>query len=461
MKKLLYLAAAVTVAVLLSAVPASAQTLKSAYFLDNNQFAYRSNPSLMSDRSHLGVVLSNIWVSSESTLGMSDVLFPTASGLVTGFNPAISSEQFLGRLKPRSAFSVDVSENILSVNTRRYRSNGNFEVNMRVLADGNLPYDMFAFLKNGSSESAYNLAGLGFNAKVLAEVAYGTSFLIGDYVAVGFRLKGLFGLQNLTLTADKANLTVNRNMAEVDADATIRASGKYLKYQVNDGVLDLDSFDTNMAFWGPTGFGGALDLGVTVTPIENLSVSLAVMDMGAIYWKYNLVAKTAQTVTYTGTQDINPLSEDGTNGIRDEIDAQLEKLKKLRDFNVQNPENGLEKLPFSANLGARYAFFDGILSVGALASFKHGVYVNTFDTRLGVTTTPIRWFSLSANAGVGTYGPVWGSALSFNIGPFHFHGGVDAMIGKYAKVYKGIAPIGKFGIASNFGLVISFGEWHN
>lgn len=460
MKKLLYTGAALAAAALLCAAPAHAQAPKSAFFLDNNQFAYRSNPSFMSSRSHLGVALSNVTVGVESNFGISSLLFPTGSGLVTGFNPAISSEQFLGALKPRNAFSMDVDLNILTVNTRKYRNSGNFEVNMRVLADGNLPYDMFAFLKNGSSGSAYNLQGLGANAKVLAEVAYGNAFMIGDFLTFGFRLKGLFGLQNVSVMADKASITVNSDQVAVDADATIRASGKYLTYKEKDGLLDLDSFDFDQAFWGPTGFGGAIDFGVTVTPIEHLDISFALKDLGAIYWKYNLVAKSAQSISYTGAQDINPVSGEGSQSISDELDAQLQKLEKLEDFEIQRPESGTEKLPFSANLGARYKFFDGALSVGALASFRHGTYINTFDTRLGVTSSPVRWFSLTANAGLSTFGPVWGSAMTVNLGPFHFYAALDAMIGKYAMIYGGIAPVGKIAVTNNFGIVLSFGEWH-
>jgi len=465
------------------ATTASAQTLKSDFFLDNNQFAYRSNPSFMASRSSLGFAISNIGVRAESSLGISDMLYPTSNGLVTGFNPAVSSEEFLGNLSPRSAVNVDVCENILAVNTRKYRNAGNFELNVRTIADFSLPYDMFAFLKNGSSGSAYDLTGLGANAKVLAEVAWGQAFLIGDYVSFGFRLKGLFGLQDLTLTTDKASLKVSQDEFAVDADAYIRASGKYLTYAQKDGILDLDSFDVDAAFWGPQGFGGAVDLGVTVTPIENLAISASVQDVGAIYWKYGLVARTTQTTSYTGVENMDVVEgfgnsgsgsgdgsgsgsgdgsgsgKYGSNPISDEIEAQLDKLAALKDFKVQDPENGIERLPFSANLGVRYTLFGGALSVGALGSFRHGVYINSFDARLGLTTTPIKWFSLTANAGLSTFGPVCGSALSLTLGPFNLHAGLDAMMGKYASVYGSPVPLGKFSCAGKFGLVISFGEW--
>ena len=464
-------------AVLLFLVVASgtsrAQAFKTGFFLDNYQYGYRINPASMPSKSSLGIALTNISVAPSSSIGFGDILYPgTGNSLVTGFNSSVSTDEFLGNLLPSSCLSADVSENILSVVIRKNRSFGNFEINVRAIADAAVPYDLFAMLKTGTSEKAYDLSGLAAGAKAYIEIAYGKAYMIGDNLSVGARIKGLLGMANVTFDAGNTTANLQQGIIGADVNAKIMMSSKYLSCSTVDGgdVLDPSSLKFNSAFYGPTGYGAALDLGAVWKPVKGLEVSAAVQDLGAVRWDYNLVATSSASASFSGAGEMDITSSEGANAIADELQAQLDKLSSLADFHVQSGSHaGWEMLPFSANAGAKYSFARNILSVGALATLRRSQYLTSYDIRGGLTLSPVKWLSLAGTAGTGTFGPTMGAGLSVNLLTFNFHAGIDGYMGKtgsYAldKPVAGISsvpfPVGKFDCRLNLGLTLTFGERH-
>ena len=465
-------AIAVSSLLILASAAVSAQQFKTGFFLDNYQYGYRINPAITPEKSHLGILLTNISAAPSSSIGVSDILFPKADGsLMTGFNGAVPSSTFLSGLCQGSMLGADVSENILAVGIRKNRSFGSFEVNARAIADVSLPYDMFAMLKNGTSDEAYDLSGLGADAKVYLEVAYGKAFIINDKFTVGARLKALFGLGSIGFDAGNAKANLQDGLIGMEANASVRMSSKYLSYSTLEGtdIFDPESIEFNAAFYGPTGYGAALDLGLTFKPFKGLTLSAAVQDLGAVHWDYNMVALSEASANFKGVDDLDLMGE-GASSISDELEAQLESLGGLADFHVQNgPQAGWESLPFSANAGARYSFAKDILSVGALASMRHTEYLTSYDLRGGLTIRPLKWFSLAGTVGTGTYGNSCGAGISINVLTFNFHAGVDGYLGKTGKFmldspvagFDAIpVPLGKFDCRLNLGLTLTFGERH-
>lgn len=452
---------ALSILFLVLAISASAQVFKTGYFLDNYSYGYRINPSLMPEKSFLGVAVTNVSVSPESNMGAGTLLFPTSDGkLVTGFNSAVSSDDFLGGIYGSGAIGAEASLNVLSVGIRKNRSFGNFEINARAIADAYLPYDLFAAMKIGTSPETYNLSNTSADAKVFLEVAYGKAFMIGDMVTVGVKGKALFGLGSITAGASDFDLDLGEDAIRTEGNAFINKSSKYIDYKkTEDGCLDIESFEFIPKYFGPTGYGLALDLGVTVTPIRNLSVSLGVLDLGGISWNYDMMAESHGGFEYTGDNEIdlqNPSeSFEGISGKLEDLAALSE--FKLRDGDVKK----FESLPLTANLGVKYTFLRDIFSVGMLATHKSGRLFKSNEIRAGISATPIKWFSVAGSFGTGTFGPNMGAGVSINIATFNFHAGVDLYSGKVGTYNNlPVIPIDRFQACANAGLNLTFGERH-
>ena len=80
-------------AALLLCAGASAQSFRSGYFLDRNYtYGYRINPAQINRKSFMALGLGNIDLQNSCNIGISNLLFPTETGLVTGFNKAVSAD---------------------------------------------------------------------------------------------------------------------------------------------------------------------------------------------------------------------------------------------------------------------------------------------------------------------------------------------------------------------------------
>ena len=435
-----------------STVLSNAQGFQTGYFLDNYSYGYRINPALQSDRSFLGLAINNITETAQANVGLSNYLFNKGGKLVTGLNSAVSSAEFLNNLPDKTAFSLDFSESILAAGVWKKGVLHTLEINSRTLGNVSLPKDMLAFAKNGSSSTPYDLSGLGGVIQSYFEVAYGYSRTINEMVTVGGRVKFLIGAASANMNTEKFTILPDQNKWSVNSNATVNIAGQFLSIPVNNNSLDWK----NMRFLRmltPGGFGAALDMGVTVRPIEGLTVTAALIDIGGISWKYNIAGRASGEKTFTGVENL-----DLENGGGNAISNAFSDILTIADFKSVAGKSAFEGLPLTVNLGGRYQIPNvKFLSVGLLASYGSFHGVSSFNTRAGVTLTPANWFSFAASAGIGNYGANGGAALSINAGPLAFHLGFETYFGKVAKQ---MIPLNKFRETVSLGLTLRFGPRH-
>lgn len=249
---------------------------------------------MQGDRNFMGLFLNNIGISTASTLGVNSLIYnnPDGSGLVTGLNKAISSEEFISGFKSANNFNSEFGESLIALGFHSKNNGFNtVEINLRALASAGVPGDFFAFLKNGSRETPYDCSSMYVNAQIVAEVAYGFSTSIGDRFTVGGRAKFLAGLASFNATCPKADLTVNAQNLAYNLEMNFEAAANFLKIGTKPsasdpsvGVMDFDHISLGDPL--PGGYGAALDLGMTVKPIDGLTLSLSALDLGGIRWKY-------------------------------------------------------------------------------------------------------------------------------------------------------------------------------
>jgi len=453
----------------------SAQISQTSFMLDNHVYGYRFNPAYIPEKSFFAIGIGNVNPTLQSSIGLSNLIFPTDDGLVTGLNSAVSSETFLGGLKKNNPFNVDVHENILSIGFRgRNGGYSTIEVNARAMGSASLPYDAFAFLKDAGG-SSYDLTGFDLGLTAYGEVAYGFSKMYGDRFGLGFRVKGLVGLADLTLDVSKAQIRMDGDRIAVAADARMDAAATFMevatkKSEYEEGcsdVMDFPSFYYDYKMIRPTGYGGAVDLGIMLEPIRGLEIHLAVCDLGMMAWNYNVSGQTNAEVEYTGEQ-ISASQESSDSEFGKEMKAALHTLESLAEFHQQDaPGYKCSMLPFRVNAALKYRMpFWRRLAVGAVGTYRYSDVVQSYDVRAALSMTPGNWFSITTNAGYSSFGPVCGAAFSLNAGPFCMFTSVDGYIGRIAlwtpnpdKPKLAVPyPVNRFGYSMSFGFVVQFGK---
>lgn len=458
----------ISICILLAAVSAAnAQEFSTTYFLDNNIYSYRINPAIPAEKGFVGLAVGNINVSAASSLGLNSILYPNGSGgLVTGFHSSVSAGQFLGNLPE----SVDVTENLnmnfLSVGFWAKNAFHSIEFNIREDVYAGLPKDIFELFKLGSRDIPYDLTNTAVNAKSYAELSYGYSRRIGEKFSFGGRVKLLAGLASADVAFNKGAVSVNGNNVAYDLDAKLRLSSGFLKLGTKSeapDTYDFSEFEFDQTNLSPSGWGGAVDLGLTYKPNRNLTLSYSVTDLGGIAWNYGLLGHSSGSDSFSG----ETIKSDGT--LKGDFEKFIDGFESLADFKkIEGEESSFDMLACTMHLGARYnmPFYDR-LSVGLLASYRIDKYAPSLEARLGATVTPIDWFSITGNYGINTYGRTFGAALSLNLLNLNFVLGYEGYSGKTGKVSFSegaepvAVPLGSFMEMVKLGVNITFGKRHN
>lgn len=452
-----------------------AQTSQTTFLLENYVYGYRFNPAYVPEKSFVAIpVIGNLNPAARSQVGLSNLIFPTDDGLVTGLNPAISSEEFLGGMNKLNSASVDLHENLIAFGFRgKHGGFTNVELNLRANITAALPYTMFAFLKDGDAAS-YDMSPTYVGGTVFGELAVGYSRKLSEKFSFGARIKALVGMADLHFDISKADVSINGDAIKVNADAAAYGACNFLRVatipsQIRPGevdVMDFDDFGFSADDFTPSGYGAAVDLGLTYNLTRNLELSLSVNDLGLMRWQNNIVGRTDASVTYTGQRFFPEDENPDDSQARNEYKAAVHTLESLAEFQY-DPEESVSQMklmPFTANFGLKYRMpFYRNLTAGAMGTYKFAHKASWYDVRAGLAINPIEWFSLTGNVGMTTFGPAWGAGLSLSFVGINIFVASDGYIGKIAK-FKGergpavIYPVDKFGYDINFGVNIIFGK---
>ena len=468
MKKILTIVSILTVAFSLLSVRASAQDkFQSGFFLDNYNYGYRLNPAIMSEKSFFGLGTGNVEMGISSGLGISSLIYPNAAGdgLVTFLHPDVSVDEMMSHLGKDNPFGIDANINILSVGKRKEDKFNSFEINFRADLGSSIPGDLFRFLKEGNSTNPYDLSAFYLGAKAYTEIAFGVAKRPADgNLTVGFRLKGLIGLASTDVRFDKADIYFNNGTIATDVEGKARfAVGGGSLYNDANGDIKASFNQQNLR---PAGFGGAIDFGFRWTPFESLAISGGINDLGGIFWKYNSIAKAADQFTFNGFEHIGK----DTN-YENELDQAKDDLLEIANLQVIEglEESGFERLAFTANLGGRLRLpVLSFISVGALGIYHFDQIAPYWDVRGGLTLSPLRFISVTANYGKNTQGNVLGLAASVTVLFVNAYIGVDTYAdrvgifpieGVNVPKYGGVpVPIDPFRCKMTFGLNMQFGQ---
>ena len=423
---------------------AQAQELKTANFLDNYLYGYRLNPAVTPEGTagFVGIGTGNIGLTGETNFGLSNFLFPLADGrLVTGLNSAVSSDVFPGGLAEMSTAMANANVNILAIGAAGKKGGyGHFEINLVSDNQLGIPRSLFEAFKTKNTTGSYEVKNLNFSTTDYLEIAFGRSQRKRD-LAIGWTVKGLVGVARANASVDMAINTAGDNMW-VQSQGTLKAAFGLVSMGVDsEGYYDPGSIQPNWTNLKPSGFGGAIDIGVNYyLLLDRLILGAAVRNLGIMKWTDNLYGQTAGTKVYVGLDNANM-----GDAIKDMI-----KFKA-----VDGSEAGkFEMLPYSFNLSAKFKPFK-FVTLGAVGTMYNYGGTLTKDIRLGAALTPFRQLNIAGTYSIGDQGSEIGVAASVRLLGISAYVGVDAIQMTVSPQYIPVNPVCT---TVNAGVAVAFGK---
>lgn len=444
-KSLRYMAAALTMAAAI--LPTSAQELRTSYFMETSNYRHQMNPALL-DSPYFGMFFSNINVGMTGNIGAKQFIFDT-NGLpgytgnyryTTFMDPNVDAKTFLNKLHDKNRFDLYLNYNIFSVGFKAWGGVNLLELNLRSNTNLTLPKGLFEFAKTAGEKEHYEFGGLGMRTQNYMELALGHSRDINKQWRVGGKLKFLIGAAYADFTADNVTLDMTEDAWRIQSNAQMKAS--LLKSDVihedpsknsADGrprVKELDNFGFSLP-----GFGMALDLGVTYKPIENLTLSAAITDLGFISWKNTHHASSQGDYTFDGFNNIYIGSDkDQTEDIDDQFDQIGDDLEEMFSVYDDGTKTATQALAATLNVGAEYKLpaYDKLKFGFLYTSRIHGKY-SWHQGMLNVGVRPVKWFECNVNGAVTSTGVTAGGMLSLKAPHFNFYIAADRFFSKMGK----------------------------
>ena len=407
---------------------ALAQDFKTGYFLENYTYSYRTNPGASLDGKpciFFGVGIGNVTANVNSNLSVSSFLNREMDALF--FDSSVSMEDAMAGFNPDNSLLLNANVNLVTFGRQTDLDRFSIEINARSDSYLNLPYGAISATKRALEglatknwDNDFVFSGLRADANLYTEIAFGYTRKLGDEFTVGGRFKGLVGMADLS-----ANMDADVHLRDIKtSDETV--SGKL------DGVVRLaspvqldiatyknhyDLYTTDYAqllddlLHGThrkiAGWGAAVDLGVTYEPIEGLSLSASLLDLGFIRWNS----------TINGTLAFDKTIKTGEGGA--DIGSEIFSLEDTGEKAYTTLLN------YTIHAGAKYKmpFYDK-LSLGLLGT----VQSNYKELRLGANIAPLDLLSIAASCGLTNYGTDFGLALNLRAPFLDFFVGTDALI---------------------------------
>lgn len=436
-------------------IGAAAQNTRSGYFLEDYTYRFQMNPAFDNSRGFISMpVLGNLNVAMNGTLNVSDVIYNVNGRTTTFMNPEISASEVLDNLGDKNRLGADLKMTLFAAGFKAFGGYNTIAVNARTSFEAHLPKSIFSLLKEGVSNTTYDISNLGAFANVYGEVALAHSHKINDKLRIGAAVKFLVGGGYLDARLNQAHLTLGENDWTVTSDAEISANVKGLEFEtdVNDRTNNRYVSGADIDGGGINGFGVAFDLGAVYKPARDWTVSLALLDLGYINWDNNLLAstngvKTFSTDRYTfNVDDSKPNSfENEWDNIQDDLSA----LYELEDMGDTGSKSRM--LGATMNVGVEYTLpVYRRLTFGLLNTTRfQGEYTWT-DFRLSANIAPAKCFDASVNMSAGTFGVGFGWLLNFHAKGFNMFVGMDRTMGKVTKEFVPLNSNASVNFGMNF-----------
>jgi len=358
----------------------SAQRVNSLYFLDKTPFHTQWNPAMAPKRSGLGIGLSSFSISVQSDLAFDDLFIPSEDGskLNTFLHPSVDKNIFVDGLKSVSNMNFNSTLDYFNLGIRI--KNNYFTIHSGITMDGGigLPKDLFRMfllgMNTNQNSTPFNLTEMNANAMAYSKIGIGYSMIIGKKLTIGFNANYLHGIADMRMGFDKLTIDASQTNWNVTSKGYIQMAGpECLNFGYNDqGYLNSINYDSKrlggltsiISSMPKTGNGFSMDLGATLKPLNFLTLSAAITDLGSIKWNKNSIQRASANgvFAYEGIA-LNKEAEKTMDG-SDVINSVEDMVHFEKDNAVKSYSSNLTT---KLNIGAEAGAFENRISIGVLS----------------------------------------------------------------------------------------------
>ncbi|MBR5843740.1 MAG: hypothetical protein IKY75_04075 [Bacteroidaceae bacterium] len=437
---------------------ASAQALHSSYFLDGMVERHELNPAFGGEANFIALPgLSGFNLGVSTNFGLSNFVFQKNGELVLGLSSQVSATEFLGALPQNNQLQLELDLPILSFGFRAFGGFNTFSIKERTYLGVNVPSSIFAFLKQGADPATgiirYDIDNLGLYTDNYLELALGHSRKLPalEGFSYGAKLKFLVGafMSSIEMQHIGIEMSQNRWMVESQGSAAL-SSGLNLTYDADGNITGVNTSALRLG-----GYGMGVDLGAVYTPaaLPNLTVSLAVNDIGFISWSQVNSTTADGSFEYTGFGTIGTEGE----GLNEQLEELLTEVSELIQMEPQAPQDQMRMLQTTLNVGAEYAILDRKISFGILSSTRFGAPYTYAEGMAVVSFRPASWFQAAINGSVSTQGSAIGALLTFCPNGANIFFGCD-YVTPNMKFSAEAIPLYGTRVNLRTGIIITFGK---
>ncbi len=424
---------------LLCIVGATGQTVNTLYFLDNAPMKYQFNPAFKPlSRVYIGIpMLGGLsYMGGNNSVSLNDLLYTDPmtgrTSWIFGNIPAAERMNFFNGLKQSIKFNADANVNILSAGWA-YGEKNYWHISFGLKQNGTvgLPKGLFEFglfgMENGDLHT-YDLSQLSFDESLYLEGGLSYSRDINEHVRIGGTLKVLYGVANVRVKQENLSLGMSEELVHINGNGNVDISGPIGIPEGGIENLGDIEFSNNIAdYLTPAGIGGAIDLGIVYKPVEMLTISAGVSDLGFINWfKNGYQVGYGADYTYNGFEDIT--LETDFNEAFDSLIVSLTEAPILEE----KAGGYTRMISPKVNLGVEANFCDNRIGLGAVYTSKFLSGIVWHEVTLGASFRPFNWLNIAANyslannqwstigVGIGLRGGPINLTVMADYVPFHF-----------------------------------------
>jgi hypothetical protein len=390
-----------------------------------------------------------------SSLHLSDLIWndPETGRVMHPFHPDANLDDFFNMFGGENRLGLDIALTPISFGFRIRQMFFTFDVTSKTSLGFSYPRAFMELALLGPAENTtYDFSGLGFHLTEHLEYALGISRKFGDILTVGVRPKLLTGVAHISSTGNDISLFTSHEIWQLNSDINLQMSVPGLIIPTDaegnydpEGELVFDSTlsgfdDYKKILMSNKGFG--IDLGLQFKPVEKLTVSASVIDIGFINWKNN-----SRTASLEGSLDFEGI-EIGLNNEADTSNFARDLWDSVKgSFDVSQSAGSFKtSLDPKIFIGGNYALTRRI-DAGILGRFD--LLESGMKARMIIHGTwhPSTFYALTISyCPLGDQANTFGTAVSGRIGPLSYYTVFDYRAIKY-RLYKYQTEFGNIPVA--------------
>lgn len=409
----------------------SAQHVNTMYFLENTPMRHTINPAFQPvSNGYFSLPIigyTSLWVGNNS-ISLADLVYVNPNNpnqTITALHPDADRSGLLNKLSGTTILHMDANINLLAFGHRvKDKGYWSFGITERIDLGANLPEGLSQFALGGGMqdlEGGYNhidLKDLNVGSSLYTEIALGYSHQINERWTVGGKLKVLLG--SMYLGTDTKSLGIDASIDEWringEMDVTLAAPADFTAVSkaqsINDlremGLYTILGLNGDMAspasflqLLKPSGFGAAIDLGLTYKPLKFMQVTAAITDLGFIRWNNSARATMTMDTTFTGAGEFNysDLMMDGQfrtdSLVSSAVNNALGVLQSAHMSVAEGKFNSL--LNMKLNIGVDFNFLNNLIGVGVLSRTKIVNRKAQEELTVGVAVRPFNWLNVAVS----------------------------------------------------------------